>query len=103
VQLTTSDTTPALNGTVDDTTATISILVAGNTYPGTNNGNGTWALADNTISPALTAGTYDVAVTASDSLGNVATDATVGELVIDSLVPVVTINTKRTADTRPEL
>jgi len=58
--LTTTDTTPALSGTVDDATATVTVTVGGNTYTATNNGDGTWTLADNTVSPALAVGTYDV-------------------------------------------
>src|SRR5690606_35177234 len=77
--LTTGDSTPELTGRVDDTTATISVTVNGNTYPATNNGDGTWTLSDNTISPALTEGTYDVSVTATDSVGNDGTDATTDE------------------------
>ncbi len=101
--LTTSDSTPALNGTVDDATATIALTVGGQNHTASNNGNGTWTLADNTISPVLTDGTYEVVVTATDSLGNVANDATSNELVVDGSVPTVTINSLVTADTRPEL
>ncbi len=80
--LTTSDTTPALHGTVDDQAAEVSVEVDGRTYAVVNNGDGTWTLADGTISPALAGGTYDVKVTAVDSRGNVGTDATAGELTI---------------------
>ena len=38
--LTTNDATPALSGTVDDTTATIDVSIDGNTYAATNNGDG---------------------------------------------------------------
>jgi len=68
--LTTDDTTPALTGTVNDGTATISVLIKqndvaiGNPYTATNNGT-TWTLADNTITPALAVGTYVVEVTAT--------------------------------------
>ena len=80
--LLTIDTTPALTGTVDDSTASISVTVAGSTYPATNLGDGTWILADNTITPALDEGTYDVAVTATDGVGNEGSDASTDELVI---------------------
>jgi hypothetical protein len=51
----TSDTTPMLVWSMsNDPTATINITINGKTYTGTNNGNGTWTLPDNTISPALT-------------------------------------------------
>ena len=50
--LATNDSTPALSGTVDDPTATVSLVVNGNTHAATNNGDGTWALADNTLPAA---------------------------------------------------
>ena len=58
--LSTSDNTPQLTGTVDDPTATVEVTVNGTTYTATNNGDGTWTLADNNIAPALADGTYDV-------------------------------------------
>ena len=84
--LTTADTTPALTGTVDDATATLSLTVAGQTLAPTNNGNGSWTLADNQLT-ALTNGVYDVQVTATDEQGNIGTDASSNELTIDLLAP----------------
>jgi uncharacterized repeat protein (TIGR01451 family) len=84
--LTTQDTTPPLSGTVNDNTATMRVTVTGTTYLATNNGNGTWTLADNTITPALAVGVYDVSVTATDPAGNVGTDTTTNELTIRSQV-----------------
>lgn len=84
--LTTADTTPALAGTVDDATATLSLTVAGQTLTPTNNGNGSWTLADNQLT-ALTNGVYDVQVTATDAQGNIGTDASSNELTIDLLAP----------------
>jgi hypothetical protein len=84
--LTTSDTTPELTGTIDDSTATIAVTVAGNEYDATNNGNGTWTLADNTITTALAVGTYDFAVSATDAAGNVETDGSSNELEITQTV-----------------
>ena len=80
--LQTSDPTPELTGTVDDPAATIQITVGGNIYSATNNGNGTWTLADNTIDPPLADGTYDVVATATDTLGNSDTDSMTDELQI---------------------
>ncbi|GAB4190928.1 MAG: hypothetical protein Kow00105_05130 [Phycisphaeraceae bacterium] len=80
--LTTSDTNPELVGTVDDPAAIVSVTVNNNTYSATNNGDGTWTLADNTITPLLPVGTYDITVTATDSLGNVGSDTSVDELII---------------------
>ncbi|MGI9341849.1 MAG: beta strand repeat-containing protein [Gammaproteobacteria bacterium] len=101
--LTTNDTTPQLTGTVSDPAATIQVTVNGNTYAATNNGDGTWTLADNTIAPALVDGTYDVAVTATDAATNAGTDASINELVIDTAAPTVTVNNLTTNDTTPQL
>ena len=99
----TSDSTPQLTGTVDDASATVDVTVNGTTYTATNNGDGTWTLADNAIAPALTDGTYDVSVTATDILGNVGTDASVNELTVDTMAPVVTVTGVTTADNTPAL
>jgi hypothetical protein len=80
--LTTNDGTPTLTGTIDDPSATVKVTVNGKTYDATNNGDGTWTLLDNTIAPALTAGTYNVTATATDALDNMGTDSTSDELVI---------------------
>ncbi|MDV8153941.1 Ig-like domain-containing protein, partial [Acinetobacter pittii] len=71
----TNDTTPALTGTIDDPLATIVVTVDGVDYPASNNGDGTWTLADNTL-PALTDGPHTVSVTATDVAGNVSTPVT---------------------------
>ncbi|MDY6835137.1 MAG: DNRLRE domain-containing protein, partial [Chloroflexota bacterium] len=101
--LTTNDTTPQLTGTVDDTAATIIVAVDGDGYAATNNGDGTWTLPDNTITPPLSQGTYDVAVTATDTADNTDTDSTTDELVIDTSAPVVTVDILTTNDTTPQL
>ena len=49
--LLTNDNTPALTGTVNDPDAVIEVTVDGSTYGAVNNGDGTWTLADDTISP----------------------------------------------------
>jgi hypothetical protein len=94
---TTNDTTPSLTGTITDNlfgpASTIQVTVNGQNYNATNNGNGTWSLADNTITPALGSGTYSVTVTATDPAGNVGTDATSNELFIDLTNPSVTAKT----------
>ncbi|OCZ51288.1 BapA/Bap/LapF family prefix-like domain-containing protein, partial [Acinetobacter seifertii] len=80
----TNDNTPVLTGTVNDPTATVVVTVDGVNYTATNNGNGTWTLADNTL-PALTDGPHTVTVTATDPAGNVGTDTAV--LTIDTTAP----------------
>ncbi len=52
----------------------------------TNNGNGSWTLADNLIA-ALDHGPYDVAISATDAQGNIGTDASSNELTVDLLPP----------------
>lgn len=66
----TFETSPAIEGTIDDAGAEITITVEGNTYPVTNNG-GTWQLASGIISPALNIGqTYAVNIDCMDVAGN---------------------------------
>ncbi|WP_427838057.1 Ig-like domain-containing protein, partial [Acinetobacter baumannii] len=55
----TSDSTPALTGTVNDPTATVVVNVDGTDYPAVNNGDGTWTLADNTL-PTLADGPHTI-------------------------------------------
>ncbi|MGI3001475.1 Ig-like domain-containing protein, partial [Vibrio alginolyticus] len=80
----TNDTTPALVGTVNDVTANITVTVNGVDYPATNNGDGSWTLADNTLA-SLTDNSYTVTVTATDEAGNQGTAT--GTLVIDTTAP----------------
>jgi 6-phosphogluconolactonase (cycloisomerase 2 family) len=81
--LVTADSTPPLSGEVDASAATIQVSVDGNTYPAINNGDGTWTLADDTISPLPGLGTYDIAVVATNISG-IGVDATVDELTVIS-------------------
>ena len=101
--LATKNTSPALDGTVDDGTAAIVVTVNGSDYAATNNG-ATWSLAAGTITPALGNGTYEVAVKATDPANNIGHDATSDELVIDTVAPVlaeVTPVTTPTGDNTP--
>ncbi|MFH1730279.1 MAG: Ig-like domain-containing protein [Planctomycetota bacterium] len=100
-RLDTDDTTPALSGTVSEALASVWVTVNGKTYPATNNGDGTWTVANNRISE-LAHGTYDVAVTATDPAGNAGTDKTLNELTI-RVAPQVSVDKLRTNDTTPEL
>jgi len=61
----------------------VTVTVNGTTYPATNHGDGTWTLADNTLTP-LANGTYDVMVSATDALGHRGSDNTIDELIINS-------------------
>ncbi|MCH7312772.1 Ig-like domain-containing protein, partial [Acinetobacter sp. ANC 4805] len=80
----TNDATPELTGTINDPNASIVVNVNGVDYPVTNNGDGTWTLADNSLA-ALAEGSYSVTVTATDLAGNVGTDTAV--LTIDTTPP----------------
>lgn len=88
--LLTNDTTPELTGTINDSSATISVTVNSVSYTAINNQDETWTLADDTISPALPQGIYNVTATATDPAGNVGTETT-GELEIDTTPPTVGI------------
>ena len=94
-----------LTGSVDDTAAVVTVTVNGIGYTATNNGDGTWTLADDTIlaGDALPDGTYDVSVSAVDIYGNVGVDATVDELVVETVLPIVGVDALNTNDTRPQL
>ena len=81
--LTTNDTTPVISGTVSD--GTLSVIVNGVTYHA-GDGNlvvsgSTWALTI-PAGNALIVGTYEVAASATDSVGNTGADGTTNELVI---------------------
>jgi len=91
--LITTDNTPELTGTIDDPSATIQVQVDGGTlFPATNNGDGTWTLPDNTITPPLPDGTFDVMAAATDAAENVGTDLSMDELTVDTTVPMVTVS-----------
>ena len=89
--LSTNDSSPALTGTVNDPTATIETVIDGNAFAAINNGNGTWTLANNSITPALADGTYDVQVSATPTAGGVGTDNTDNELTIDATAPALPV------------
>ena len=95
------DATPPLTGTVDDPNAEITVTVADHTYLAQNNRDGTWTLADNTISPPLGDGDYDVKATATDLARNVSHGA--GRVTIDSKPPKVTATHLVTYDPMPPL
>ena len=65
-ELTTSDTTPDLNGLISDTSATLSLILNEVTYTPTNDGDGTWSLTDVN---EIDVGTYDVNICAADIYG----------------------------------
>ncbi|WP_422822333.1 Ig-like domain-containing protein [Vibrio alginolyticus] len=97
---TTNDATPTLTGSVDDATASVTVTVDGADYPATNNGDGTWTLADDTLA-SLADNSYTVTVTATDEAGNQGVAS--GTLVVDTVGPIVTANDVTTNDTTPAL
>ncbi len=80
---------PALSGTVNDSSAQVVITVNGVEYDAVNDGSGTWTLAAGQIA-ALPSGTYAVTATATDLAGNVGVTAEAGELIVDLSAPVLT-------------
>ncbi|MFI5377668.1 MAG: Ig-like domain-containing protein [Tepidisphaerales bacterium] len=84
--LSTTDATPPLSGSASENLGMASVTVDGSTYSAIVNGTA-WSLADNTISPPLAYGVYDVAVTATDLAGNVASDTTSNELTVAVAAP----------------
>ena len=57
------------------------VEIAGKVFPGMDNLNGTWKLPGVKLA-GLPAGTYDVKVTAKNSIGLVRTDSTTHELTV---------------------
>ena len=82
--LSTADDSPELTGAVDDPLATVEVAIAGMTYAAENHGDGTWTLADDTISPALAEGFHNVDVTVRDAVGNSAVAYTKIHVVFDA-------------------
>jgi subtilisin family serine protease len=79
--LRTNDPTPALTGRADDAQAIIDVWVEGRWYKTINHGNGIWRTLD-VIHPALTPGSYDVLVRATDPTGNTSEASFVNTLII---------------------
>jgi len=100
--LVTDDTTPPLSGTINDPDATIVVTVEGIPYAAVNHG-ATWTVDDDAIDPPLADGRYDVQVEAVDLLLNVGHDTSDGELTIDTVAPIVTVDPLSTDDTTPPL
>ncbi|WP_405250465.1 Ig-like domain-containing protein [Dokdonia sp. Asnod3-C12] len=102
---TTNDTTPLITGTADSDDE-LTVIVNGVTYLETgadltDNGNDTWSLQIPDGSE-LPDGTYDVDASVEDTIGNMASDITTDELVIDATAPTTpTVNPQTTNDSTP--
>ncbi|HEY7115819.1 MAG TPA: lamin tail domain-containing protein, partial [Tepidisphaeraceae bacterium] len=91
-QLGTADPSPLLGGTVDDPAASVTVTVAGQSYAARNNGDGTWTLPDDSITPALADGTYGVGVSAFNlASGRIGFASGANKLVIDSSGPAASL------------
>lgn len=77
----TTDLSPALSGTVNDSQATIEITINSVVYSDVSIADGTWSIADNVIGP-LDVGTFDVIAKATDTNSNEGTDTSNDELTI---------------------
>ena len=75
-----------LTGTLGSTTVSLVVEIAGVVYPAVDNLDGSWKLAGDKLA-GLPAGTYDVKVTAKNSIGLVRTDTTINELTVTSRNP----------------
>ena len=99
--LVTSNRAPPLSGTVSDSEASVEVSLAGQSYVATKLGGSAWVLADDTINPPLSDGTYDVIVTSVNQAGKVGTVQTLDELTIDATPPAVMVNTLMCDDGHP--
>ena len=107
--LTTNDTTPVIAGTAMISPGeTLSVMVNGITYlvgDGNliDNGDGTWELTI-PASDAISEGSYDVTATLTDSAGNISSDPSSSELLIDTTAPTTpTVDPLITNETTPIL
>ncbi len=105
----TNDTRPELKGTVNAPAATVTLeildendVVVVAIVANLNKGDGTWVLANDAIleADALADGTYEIRVEA-DNAGDIGNGT--GELIIDQVPPVVTVEDLITDDTTPGL
>ncbi|WP_240918235.1 Ig-like domain-containing protein, partial [Pseudoalteromonas sp. C8] len=88
--------------TIDDPTANVvvQVTVDGEEYTATNNTDGTWTLADNTL-PDLIEGDTVITVTASDAAGNSSTAT--GSIEVDITGLNVSVDSLTTNEVSPAL
>ncbi len=104
---TTSDTTPVITGTAD-AGASVSVSVGGALYTVVANGSGQWSLDTGVVAPdsgaffPSTNGANEVTAIVTDGVGNISTDVTNNEVVIDTITPVApTVDSLLTNDATP--
>lgn len=93
-----NSTTPTLTGTVSDPLATVTVTAGGDNLTATVTGN-VWSVI---VSPPLTAGAYDIGVSAIDGANNDSTTLANG-LVINTTAPTVSINTSTATTATPTI
>lgn len=103
--LVTNDNTPMLTGTVYDPPSSggmdkVLVTVEGHTVTLPLNGNPIWSVH---WPFRVDDGPHDVQATAFDKAGNSATDTTTGELAVDTVAPVVNVDSLWTDDDTPTL
>jgi len=101
----TSNTTPVISGSANAGPGELlTVTVNGVTYTAgdgnlVSNSDGSWELS---IPTELVEGTYDVVVTVTDAAGNVSTDTSSDQLIVDTTTPASpTVNTLTTNNTTP--
>jgi len=104
----TNDATPDLGGTIDDDSAAVAVTIGGTTYTEAtgvvhNTTANTWSLAGTSLNGPLAEGTHNVNATASDAAGNVGTDGSIGEVMVDTTPPTATVTPQTTNDTTPDI
>lgn len=103
--LATTDTTPTISGACDDPTAVLFVRVNGITYASNDPASGlvlTGTRWQVTL-PVTSDGVYDVEVAALDAAFNIGTDSSLDELTVDTVPPVVSVQSALTNVRSPVL
>ncbi|NQZ78969.1 MAG: hypothetical protein HRT61_23055, partial [Ekhidna sp.] len=94
---------PRINGSVDDITATVTVVVESSEYVAlVDDENNRWRLPVGRIQPPLADGTYDIQVFAENRFG-IGTDTTTNELRLDATAPEIFVDNIGTSIVNPEL
>ncbi|MEQ8715399.1 MAG: Ig-like domain-containing protein, partial [Cyclobacteriaceae bacterium] len=101
--LTTNLPRPDITGTIDDPTALVSLVINGDEYEATNNGDGTWILPGSLLLSDLTDGVLDIQVTATDAAGNPTLSGTDGVILLDTTAPTIAVDVLLTGDNTPTI
>ena len=96
---TVDDPLPVISGSLNEEVSSFSVTIAGKKYSPAVNGKN-WSL---TVTTPLESGEYDVQASAADKMGNVSTDNTSGELIVDLSGPEIQFEQLATNDTTPDI